>query len=142
MRVFLDANILFSAAKSDGAVRQLLHLLLERGHECWVDEYVVIEARRNLGTKGPDALGSLESLLATLNVGSAQAIDANRPEANWLPEKDRPVLVAAMHWGCDGLVTGDRTHFGGGYGKVFSGVVIHSPRSLAETLVSLGRRGK
>jgi hypothetical protein len=27
MRVFLDANILFSAAKSDGAVRQLLGLL-------------------------------------------------------------------------------------------------------------------
>ena len=38
MRVFLDANILFSAAKSDGAVRALVKLLLERGHECWVDD--------------------------------------------------------------------------------------------------------
>ena len=142
MRVFLDANILFSAAKSDGAVRHLLHLLTERGHEFWVDEYVVIEARRNLGTKGPHALGTFESLLATLHVGCAQAIDMMKPEVSWLPEKDRPVLAAAIHLGCGVLVTGDRTHFGVGYGKVFSGVTIHSPRSLAETLVSLGPRGK
>ena len=53
MRVFLDANILFSAAKSDGAVRHLLRLLLERGHECWADAYVVSEAQRNLSAKGP-----------------------------------------------------------------------------------------
>ena len=46
MRIFLDANILFSAAKSDGAVRRLLHRLLEGGHECHVDGYVVEEARR------------------------------------------------------------------------------------------------
>ena len=44
MRLFLDANILFSAAKSDGAVRRLLELLLARGHACWVDGYVVEEA--------------------------------------------------------------------------------------------------
>ena len=47
MRVFLDANILFSAAKSSGAVRELLRLLEEQGHECWADAYVAAEARRN-----------------------------------------------------------------------------------------------
>jgi len=142
VRVFLDANILFSAAKSDGAVRQLLHLLIDRGHECWVDDYVVVEARRNLGTKGPHALGTFEALLATLYVGAAQAINTMNPEVSWLPEKDRPVLAAAIHLRCGVLVTGDRTHFGLGYGKVFSGVTIQSPRSLAETLVSFGPRGK
>jgi len=140
--VFLDANILFSAAKSDGAVWHLLHRLMDRGLEYWVDDYVVIEARRNLGTKGPDALGTFESLLAMLHVGSAQATDTMRPEVNWLPEKDRPVLAAATHCGCDVLVTGDRTHFGVGYGKVFGGVTVHSPRSWAETLVSLVPSGK
>jgi hypothetical protein len=142
MRVFLDANILFSAAKSDGAVRQLLHLIVDGGHECWVDDYVVVEARRNLGTKGPDALGAFESLLATLHVGSVRAIDATKQEVNWLPEKDRPVLAAAIHLGCGVLVTGDRTHFGVGYGKAFGGVTIHSPRSLAESLSGLGWCGK
>ena len=48
MRVFLDANILFSAAKSDGAVRELLRRRLDLGHDCRADDYVVIEARRNL----------------------------------------------------------------------------------------------
>ena len=31
---------------------------------------------------------------------------------------------------CDALVTGDRTHFGAGYGKVFDGVTIYSPAQL------------
>ncbi|HRY90614.1 MAG TPA: hypothetical protein P5305_22255, partial [Rubrivivax sp.] len=63
MRVFLDANILFCAAKSDGAVRALLRLLLDRGHECRVDAYGVAEARRNLVDKGPPAIEALDALL-------------------------------------------------------------------------------
>jgi hypothetical protein len=51
MRIFLDANILFSAAKSDGAVRAMPCLLLEAGHERF-DDYVLAEARRNLSAKG------------------------------------------------------------------------------------------
>ena len=53
---------------------------------------------------------------------------------DWLPEKDRPVLTAAIRLRCDALITGDRRHFGRGYGKVFGGVAIHSPRSFAELL--------
>ena len=53
---------------------------------------------------------------------------------NWLPAKDRPVLAAAIRLHCDALVTGDHTHFGAGYGKVFASVAIYSPRSLAEQL--------
>ena len=44
MRIFLDANILFSAAKSTGAVRQLLKMLQATGHVLVVDDYVKIEA--------------------------------------------------------------------------------------------------
>ena len=51
MRVFLDANVLFSAAKSDGAVRQLLARLATEGHNCMADMYVLAEARRNLQLK-------------------------------------------------------------------------------------------
>ena len=134
MRVFLDANILFSAAKSDGAVRDLLRMLLHSGHECWVDDYVVIEARRNLTAKAPDALIAFEALLKCLRVSPAQAPGPELKLVNWLPAKDRPVLAAAMRLRCDALVTGDRTHFGPGYGKSFGGVTIHSPRSLAEQL--------
>jgi len=137
MRVFLDANILFSAAKSDGAVRALLRLLVERGHECWADAYVVAEARRNLLAKGPAALAVLDALLPHLRLAAAAAMTAAPTDhLAWLPEKDRPVLAAAIRLRCDALVTGDRTHFGAGYGRSFGGVAIHSPRSLAEQILA------
>ena len=69
MRVYLDANVLFSAAKSDGAVRALLHLLRKRGHTCCVDTYVVTEARRNLAAKGPQALQPIfDTFRASLDI--------------------------------------------------------------------------
>lgn len=136
MRVFLDANVLFSAAKSDGAVRALVALLLDRGHACHADAFVLAEARRNLEAKGPEALDALETLAARLQVAAVAPIDARiAKQVQWLPEKDRPVLAAAIRQRCDVLVTGDRTHFGAGYGKAFSGVVIHSPRSLADIVL-------
>ena len=135
MRVFLDANVLFSAAKSDGAVRALLRLLRERGHVCCADTYVVTEARRNRAAKGSQALHLLDALLADLEVASAAPGTVASGDVDWLPEKDRPVLAAAIRLRCDALVTGDRTHFGAGYGKVFGGVTVHSPRSLAEHIL-------
>jgi predicted nucleic acid-binding protein len=136
MRVFLDASILFSAAKSDGAIRALLHLLHARGHECHADAYVVAEARRNLEAKGREALGALDPNLAEVQVApTLRMTTAADAGVDWLSAKDRPVLVAAIRLGCDALVTSDRTHFGPGYGRTFGGVTIHSPRSLAEWLL-------
>jgi len=60
MRIFLDANILFSAAKSDGAIRRLLALLAGAGHECYADTFVVEEARCNLALKAPGSLPVLD----------------------------------------------------------------------------------
>ena len=135
MRVFLDANILFSAAKSDGAVRALVSLLCDRGHECWVDAYVVAEARRNLASKGPQAVQVLQALLDRLQIAPAALFTGAAVELDWLPPKDRPVLAAAIRLGCDALVTGDRKHFGSAYGQQVGGVTIHSPRSLAEAVL-------
>ena len=133
MRIFLDANVLFSAAKSKGAVRELLTRLQLAGHRLCVDSFVVEEARRNLERKGPDALLELERLLPRLEIGVASG--ASYPEVDEvLPEKDRPVLAAAVRMRCRALVTGDRTHFGRLYATDILGVTIHSPRSLAETM--------
>jgi uncharacterized protein len=135
MKVFLDANILFSAAKSDGAIRKLIELVTAAGHECWADGFVAEEARRNLAAKAPQAMPYLESLLSRLCLATAQASDMELDGELPLPEKDRPVLAAAIHHGCAALVTGDKTHFGRLYGKTLRGVTIHSPRSLAEALL-------
>ena len=139
MRIFLDANILFSAAKSDGAVRRLLVLLIAAGHECCADGYVAEEARRNLAAKFAGGLTALDLLLSRIHVVAVHAPDAALEGALPLPEKDRPVLAAAIRHSCQALVTGDRTHFGRLYGKTVRGVTIHSPLSLAEVLLKIRR---
>jgi predicted nucleic acid-binding protein len=135
VRIFLDANILFSAAKTEGAIRQLIRLLLADGHACLADAYVIEEARRNLSAKFPAALPDFEKILATIGHLPMQAIEPSLLARLPLPEKDRPVLAAAIQHRCSILVTGDRTHFGPLYGKQIEGVQVHSPRTLAETLL-------
>ena len=134
MRIFLDANILFSAVKSDGAVHAFVAMLLDVGHECWVDGYVVDEARRNIMAKAPARLPHLDGLVSRLRM-SVVAPAAARAEVDGRPEKDRLVLAAAVALECDALVTGDRAHFGKFYGRLLAGVMIHSPRSLYDHLV-------
>ena len=134
MRVFLDANILFSAAKSNGAVRELLVRLRAAGHILCADEYVLAEARRNLERKGAEAVTDFARLRDEIDLAPFRPTELPQRAAAALPEKDQPVLAAAIRLRCDVLVTGDRTHFGKLFGTTIEGVVIHSPRSLAEAV--------
>jgi predicted nucleic acid-binding protein len=134
VRVFLDANILFSAAKTAGAVRDLLSRLEAGGHVLCADAYVIEEARRNLIAKGPEAVATLEAMLARVEVAALQSGALPARVAALVHEKDRPVVAAAARLRCDVLLSGDGTHFGALYGERVMGVVVHSPRSLAEWL--------
>lgn len=133
MRVFLDANILFSAAKSDGAIRELLSILSRRGDKLCADPYVIEEARRNLAAKSPGSAAVLETLMNTIETIPMAAASPDLATYG-LPEKDRPVLVAAIRGRCSILLTGDRTHFGQLYGKRIQGVDVLSPAQLGERL--------
>jgi hypothetical protein len=134
VRVFLDANILFSAAKTAGAVRELLARLEAGSHVLCADAYVVGEARRNLSAKGPEALAALETILGRVETSAFLPAVLPARVAALVHEKDRPVVAAAVRLRCDALVSGDRSHFGALYGKELLGVAIHSPRTLAEWL--------
>ena len=125
----------FSAAKSDGAVRGLLKLLSDAGHECWADGFVAEEARRNIAMKAAQSVSDFEALLADLNLAKADPAQQVPEAAHVLPDKDRPVLAAAIRLKCEALLTGDRTYFGPLYGRNMAGVRIHSPRSIAEALL-------
>ena len=132
MRIFLDANVLFSAARADGAIRQLLRELQARKHILVAGPLVIIEARRNLENKAnAAALPWLASMLLAMET-SASEPRLVAADVEWLVEKDRHVLRAAIQMRCDVLVTGDVTHFGAGYGRTFDGVKILSPRMTAK----------
>lgn len=135
MRIFLDANILFSAAKTDGAMRRLLAELNADGHSLVADIYVCAEAQRNIAAKATTgAIDYLQALLSRIEIRTVQSTAAPDATIDWLPAKDRPVLLAAIATTCDVLITGDRTHFGAGYGKSFDGVIVYAPAQLAQAL--------
>lgn len=110
MRVFLDANVLFTAAHNPQGKAALVIELGRRGH--WAlatSRYALEEARRNLDRKFPQSLDRLKSLLR-----GVRFID-HRPALRFpaaLAEKDRPIFQAAVDWDATHLLTGDMKDFG------------------------------
>lgn len=124
-RLFLDANVLFSAAYSgEAGVGALWEL---EGVVLITSTYAAEEARRNL--ERPGQRERLRELLASMTVSNALADPAEYPEIEGcgLPEKDLPILRAAVAAGATHLVTGDRQHFGHLYQKTSSGVLVQNP---------------
>lgn len=107
--VFLDANILFSAALGGEAFAMLWELAQQRKVILCSSAYCLIEARRNIENKRPSALVNLETKLADVKV-VAHAENVAFPVD--LNAKDLPVLAAAVAAGVDALLTGDVRHFG------------------------------
>ena len=100
-RIFLDANILFSVAYgSPGLDRLWSHAEL---HD-------------------PEHLKKLETCLSKVQI--VPEADQEMPCPIDLPEKDRPVLLAASSIKADYLITGDMLHFGKYFGQTVSGVKI------------------
>jgi len=137
VRLFLDANVLFNAARNrEGRAASLFHLA-ERGFCALVaSPHAVEEARRNLELKHPGLVTPLDRLVGALSMGRESSADgAAWARAHLLPPQDAPILGAAAEARADLLVTGDRTHFGHLYGKTLRGVGIVTPaEALARVL--------
>jgi predicted nucleic acid-binding protein len=129
MRVFLDANILFSAAQSHSRMCAFLDVLFDQA-ECLTNDYAVEEARRNLAAKFPDGVKALERLAGRCQVISQLVTDLNVE----LPLKDVPILGGAIAGEATHLLTGDERDFGKFWGKTIQGVKIVSPKMLVEEL--------
>ena len=110
--VFLDANVLFSAALGgetfdllfELAQRDLIHLVTSQVRH--------LEARRNIDRKRPDRTAALDDILR-----SAPAADVDPSlHLTWasalVGDADAHVLAAARSLSVAVLVTGDVTHFG------------------------------
>lgn len=124
MRLFLDANILFSAAHSENSHAYFLVGFAEAGH-CVIlaSPHAIGEATRNLELKSRDFHGRLARVLRrTEAVPEAPAELVQWAAAQGLPAKDAPILAAAAHARADLLVTGDKRDFGLLFGKTLRGV--------------------
>lgn len=127
-RVFLDANVLFSAAyRESTGLRRLWEL---EGVQLVTSTYAIEEARRNLPEGEPQS--RLQTLLAAVQP-SAEVADRPLPALVELPAKDRPILLAAIHAGATHLLTGDVTHFGPYFGQTVEGVQILRPAEYLQT---------
>jgi predicted nucleic acid-binding protein len=123
-RIFLDANVLFSAAYLE--LSGLVRSWTLKDVELLSSIYAIEEARRNLAIDRRAALPRLERLAAAV-----ATVDA--PQTSELPgnirldPKDQPILLAAIHGNADYLLTGDARHFAHLYGKRIEGVLVLRP---------------
>ncbi len=110
MKVFLDANVLFTAAHNpDGKAAFVIELAGDGFWEVATSHFAIEEARRNLEIKFPEAVDALNNLMGHV-VLAAAVLDEPCPID--LPEKDRPIFLSAAGAGCTHLLTGDRKDFG------------------------------
>lgn len=123
-RVFLDDNVLFSAAYRPNS--RLSGIWSVPNVELVTSLYAVEEARRNLQARYPASLATLNKLLSSVRVVPEPTM-SELPDGIELVDKDVPVLLAAIGSGCTHLLTGDARHFGDLYGKHISGVLVQTP---------------
>lgn len=120
-RLFLDANVLFSAAYRPNAgllqFWKLKNVILCSSH------FALGEARINL-TEDAQRRRLVKSARSMQLFGASPR---QLPGDVSLPEKDRPILLAAIDAQATRLITGDLRHFGAYFGKTIEGILILPP---------------
>ena len=110
MRLFLDANVLFTAAHNPTGKASLVIELGGGGHwAVYSSRFAIEEARRNLERKFPQCLDRLRTLVRGVRVAEHGAA-LDRPQG--LARKDRPIFQAALACRATHLLTGDLKDFG------------------------------
>ena len=120
-RLFLDANVLFSAVYRPNAG---LHRLwkLKNATLC-SSRYALEEARINLDDEAQRA--RLTRLSRGIHLFDAPPREL--PHGVSLPDKDLPILLAAIEAKATHLITGDVRHFGPYLGKRIEGILVLLP---------------
>jgi len=110
IRLFLDANVLFTAAHNpSGKAALIIDLGVQGSWEVVSCFYAIEEARRNISIKFPESLKRFETLVTRVTKVPSKS---GRDCPVLLPEKDRPILEAAAHCKATHLLTGDIKDFG------------------------------
>ncbi len=122
-RLFLDANILFSAAyRSDAGVQRLW---TAPNSELVTSDYAIEEATRNLADA--DQRERLDGLLESVEIVPSRVLDPDLRGNVQLRDKDWPILSGAVAAGATRLITGDVRDFGSYFGQKVLGILILPP---------------
>ena len=124
-RIFLDANVLFSAAYRPHA--GLARLWQLERVELVTSAHAAEEATLNL--TGEDQRVRLAKLLEKVRMTTAVA---PLPPGVKLPGKDQPILQAAIQAQATHLLTGDKQHFGPHFGRRLGCVLVLPPAEYFE----------
>jgi predicted nucleic acid-binding protein len=120
-RLFLDANVLFSAAyRLDTGLLQLWKIA---NAVLCSSRYALEEAKINLADEHQRSrLVRLSGLVHLFEAGQGRL-----PRGISLPEKDAPILLAAIEAQATHLLTGDVRHFGPYFGTKLEGIAVMLP---------------
>lgn len=139
MKVFVDANVIFSASlPKAGGARALLYEAARCGAMCISSDRALAEAQRNLLSKAPHAMpgyAQMAARIVTVAQPAQAAIDV-AAEAG-VVAKDAPVFAAAIQERAQLFVTGDARHFGHLFGTQVEGVLVLSLRAAFERLTAM-----
>lgn len=110
-RVFLDANVLFTAAHNPhGKAAFIIELAAGGAFMLFSSSYAREEAERNIIAKYTACADILNQLLLSITVVPVTPLSADYPVI--LPTKDVPIFAASAHCRATHLLTGDTRHFG------------------------------
>jgi predicted nucleic acid-binding protein len=126
-RLFLDANVLFSAAYREGSPLQRLWHRPQT--ELLTSAYAALEAERHLLAEQRALLAELLKRVRIVPDAAADGL----PGRDVVRAKDVPILAAAVAAGATHLITGDRRDFGPYFGRKLAGVWIVPPRDYLST---------
>jgi predicted nucleic acid-binding protein len=138
MRIFLDANVLYSAAHGAASPLRVFFRLAGAGIcELLASPYALDEVRRNIARKQPSKSADLEQPIVQITVCREAGAEAVRwARTTGLPGKDAPILAAAAEAKADIHVTGDRADFGSLYERSFRRVEVLPPRTALERILA------
>lgn len=139
MKVFLDANILFSASDKKSNIARFVRFLTDKDVAITSD-YAAAEAHRNIASKRPQWMSGYEAIMQAIRI--VPSIDSPVPVV--IADKDRPILATAIRERCNYLVTGDRRDFGHLFGKTVRGTQVATIPMMRNSLQFLleGNHGK
>lgn len=136
MRVFLDTNVLASAAATRGLCADVLREVLT-SHELLTSAQVLSELKRVLRTKFGVAQDLIDDFISLMREDTVLAEPGQLPTVEIQDQDDLPILSAAISAEADVFVTGDKEILD--IGRIEK-LAILSPRQFWEKLKAQQQR--